>query len=198
MPNWMSNVMTVTGQVEELDRFVADAEDEESLLSFQKLYPCPEELLNQSADSIHDIGYEVFFDPSDRWLLIAKYPWVLEKEITSDSGRVHFRKQFKERFKDCGYYEAGAETDRMIRRYGYSNWYDWKNANWGCKWSAREVMRHAISQGSIQYNYETPWSPPSTLFETISKEYPGLVFHFECNDEDGTEFSFDIQNGMMT
>jgi hypothetical protein len=203
MPNWMSNTMTVTGDADELTQFVTAAEkNKESLLSFQKLYPCPEELLNQSADSIHDIGYEVFFDPSNEWERIAKYPWVIEKGLSVDLGRKLFQKCFKEKFKDSGYYEAGVETEKMIRKYGYKNWYDWRNANWGTKWDTKDVTRHIFSSVCIRYDYETPWSPPSALFETISKQYPGLRFHFECNDEgydgDEPEFIFDIQNGMMT
>ena len=203
MPNWMSNTMTVTGDAEELARFIVAAEGKDSLLSFQKLYPCPEELLNQSADSIHDIGYEVFFDHGDAWIRIAKYPWVIEKGILIEElDREGFRKKFKAKFKSSGYYEAGAETNKMIKKYGYKNWYDWKNAKWGVKWDTWDAKRHIFSTECVRYDYETPWSPPSTLFETVSKEYPELTFHFECNDEgyDGNEpeFIFDIQNGMMT
>jgi hypothetical protein len=202
MPNWMSNTMTVTGQAEELDRFIVAAKDNDNPLSFQKLYPCPEELLNQSADSIHDIGYEVFFEPGDAWMRIAKYPWVLKEELTVYMGRDQFKKEFKKKFADRGYYEAGAETNKMIRKYGYRNWYDWKNAKWGVKWDACEVKHRVSSPECARYDYDTPWCPPSTLFETVSKEYPGLTFHFECNDEgyegDEPEFVFDIQNGMMT
>lgn len=199
----MSNTMTVTGDAVELNRFISAAEvDNKNPLSFQKLYPCPEELLNQSADSIHDIGYEVFFEPGDAWIRIAKYPWVIEKGLTVDLGRKLFQKCFKEKFKDSGYYEAGAETDRMIRTYGYRNWYDWKNAQWGCKWDTFDAERHIFNTECVRYDYETPWSPPTTLFEKVSKEYPGLTFHFECNDEtyDGVEpeFIFDIRDGIMT
>ena len=196
----MSNTMTVTGDAEELARFIVAAEGKDSLLSFQKLYPCPEELLNQSADSIHDIGYEVFFDHGDAWIRIAKYPWVIEKGILIEElDREGFRKKFKAKFKSSGYYEAGAETDKIIRKYGYRNWYDWQNDRWGCKWGASEVKRHICSPDCVRYDYETPWSPPSILFETVSEQYPELTFHFECNDEGDETGSiiFDIQNGVM-
>ena len=72
------------------------------------------------------------------------------------------------------------EKDR-IKKFGYKNWYDWRIAKWGTKWTesdlqiGQEYTEH-IDHAVIAFNFNSAWSPPIEAFNKISEDYPNLVF----------------------
>lgn len=78
-------------------------------------------------------------------------------------------------------------------KYGYADWYDWRIAHWGCKWSesslsiGQEYTIGSDDKAFIAFNFETPWGPPVEAFDKISADWPNLLFclYFE---EPGMEF----------
>ena len=53
-------------------------------------------------------------------------------------------------------------------RYGYSNWYDWCNANWGTKWNSCEAQSWD-EEGAVVYKFDTAWSAPNRIAIIIDK-----------------------------
>lgn len=82
------------------------------------------------------------------------------------------------------------ESDDLIEKYGYNNWYDWKLANWGTKWGAYDVGEWEIVSGQdgksiAKVFYNTAWSPASRFLLNVSKEYKDLTFDHIFSDEEG-------------
>jgi hypothetical protein len=53
--------------------------------------------------------------------------------------------------------------------------YDWENKYWGCKWGSCETRLQA-EDGRLVYTFDTAWSPPLELLETVAKDWPALRF----------------------
>ena len=64
------------------------------------------------------------------------------------------------------------------------NWYDWCCENWGTKWNACDVVFNDYSidndhKPSIDYSFQTAWSPPETIMST---HLPKLLKKHKLND----------------
>ena len=74
------------------------------------------------------------------------------------------------------------EKIKLIKLYGVENWYDWSIKNWGTKWDMNEVYDPESNKDienadddeyqTLEYSFESPWSPPIQGLENISKLYP--------------------------
>lgn len=96
----------------------------------------------------------------------------------------------------------------LIDKYGYDNWYDWCNSNWGTKWGDYNMDAESISyeanmeypknenglldydngspiltgNANIHFRYDTAWAPGcDELAEAIVKQFPTLngFIHYE-------------------
>lgn len=76
-------------------------------------------------------------------------------------------------------------------------WYDWRIANWGTKW---EVEAHMdTTPDGVEYHFESAWSPPCQVIETLGANFPGLTFDLNYN-EPGNCFvgRFRVEQGKIT
>jgi hypothetical protein len=78
----------------------------------------------------------------------------------------------------------GKKDEELIKKYGFDNWYDWANDNWGTKWGCYNVSFDPIyktdnGEYEMQINYDTAWSPgDDSLMEYLAVEdYKKLTFH---------------------
>ena len=89
-------------------------------------------------------------------------------------------------------------TDKpdMIAKYGYSDWYGWRMANWGTKWDVYEDRAMWMSPdgttgtgdlsmdtesldedaGEIKISFLSAWGPPTEGIQKISGLWPNLYF----------------------
>ena len=83
---------------------------------------------------------------------------------------------------------------------GYMYWYEWNNANWGTKWNAYSQPDEGHPEGAATYQFETAWSHPFGLIETISKNLPSVTFNISYADEDlGSNVgTYTIKNGVTS
>jgi len=74
--------------------------------------------------------------------------------------------------------DTETENSEFIKKYGASNWYDWRVMNWGTKWDiiGGERTSEDDEDEKIDYMFETAWSPPIEALQSISKLYPKFVF----------------------
>jgi len=89
-------------------------------------------------------------------------------------------------------------------------WYQWRVANWGCKWDAStshlDELRVDPGSGTahLSWTFETPWSPPVPwavsawerhcqvrLQLFCEEEGNGLLYHLECRDGSVNDAAFD-------
>lgn len=76
-------------------------------------------------------------------------------------------------------------------------WYDWRNKFWGCKWDADSEGR-CYEGDEEEIEFQTPWSPPEGVINTLVDRFPDLEFVWHC-DEESCAFSIDfIANGDGT
>jgi hypothetical protein len=71
-------------------------------------------------------------------------------------------------------------SDRLMKKYGANNWYDWANRNWHTKWNAYDQL--ITEDGDIQFL--TAWSTPAKVIQELSNLYPLAYFTVEFADED--------------
>ena len=54
--------------------------------------------------------------------------------------------------------------------------YNWENTHWGCKWGAANSVIVEEWDGHVEYAFDTAWSPPIELLETMATQWPNLTF----------------------
>ena len=67
-------------------------------------------------------------------------------------------------------------------KYGYTDWYHWRVAEWGTKWDACESH---IDHNDINYfavTFESAWSPPIAWIDNIMQDFPDLSFTLEYEE----------------
>ena len=79
-----------------------------------------------------------------------------------------------------------ARVERHTKQYGHEDWHSWKCAKWGCKWDVDAEIQFSTPT-SVQYMFDSPWSPPTAFIETASEKFPNLKFELEY-DEPGECF----------
>lgn len=98
---------------------------------------------------------------------------------------------------------ANFEVDeKNVKKYGYSNWYDWNVANWGTKWdfTCEDVE---IVGDTISTFFDSAWSPPTRAYEKLKQfgfvidalyHEPGMVFAGRWSDGDEEYVDYDFSN----
>jgi len=80
------------------------------------------------------------------------------------------------------------------------NWYEWNINNWGTKWDVTPYDWDR-NGNSITMNFDSAWSPPVTLYETLTAEgwnisaryhEPGCVFIGQYEDGFDDYYEYDI------
>lgn len=84
---------------------------------------------------------------------------------------------------------------KNYRRHGYFHQMDFAVNKWGTKWNACEVQLD-LDNGIC--TFQTAWSCPNPILETLSKKFPESVINVEYADEDiGSNCGlFSLQNGL--
>lgn len=90
-----------------------------------------------------------------------------------------------------------AMADDYKKRFGHTNWYDWRVANYGTKWGMYDVEFCGFTADKVaMFTYSTAWSPASQYFLTVSKQFPTLTFqHFYADEGGGFLGSETFRNG---
>lgn len=182
MPNWVSTRLTVTGEVEALNRFKEKAASyEKAPFSFQPFIPRPESL-DITEGSEGETGYGVFikkkplsYQDEKRQFAVGLVPEELLEasefllDIISPSSR-ELAKQ---------YYDNE-------QQYGHRSWYSWSCDNWGTKWDAARPRVDEFLDGDapyLTYCFDTAWSPCEPVISAMSEQFPELTFTVVFDEE---------------
>ena len=81
---------------------------------------------------------------------------------------------------------------------GYDNWYDWRVANWGCKWEVDteglEFTDNGDGTSSIAGYFESPWGPPIEAYNTFCDDMDNCSLE-ATYEEGGMDFAGIYSNG---
>jgi len=74
-----------------------------------------------------------------------------------------------------------ALQEKMKKKYGYANWYDWCIGEWGTKWNSSdvEILYVADSMTDTQIYFSTAWAPPVPVIVALGNKFPKLHFILE-------------------
>ena len=69
----------------------------------------------------------------------------------------------------------GSKDKEMMKKYGYSNWYDWAVENWSTKWDVNEFhsikrIELGIDESEISFGFDSAWAPPTGAYEHFINE----------------------------
>ena len=94
--------------------------------------------------------------------------------------------------KKDGTHNDGVQTELSVKM---PDWWNWRNDNWGTKWNLVPSMGDDLytyninqSNGWLQLEFETAWSPPSGIYEAIQEKYPDLSINWFYR-EDGCQMA---------
>ena len=90
-------------------------------------------------------------------------------------------------------------------KYGYSDWYSWRQANWGTKANYGGdflddiFILDAEDNTNFQYNFDTAWTSPVPVLKALSKKFPDIKLEVNYADENmgfdcGT---YELKKGIM-
>jgi len=79
--------------------------------------------------------------------------------------------------------EREKQYARNTEKYGYKDWYDWQNANWGTKWGDCDTQLVGRNTDYVCFTFESAWGPPSTAFVKISQDFPTLTFYLTYHEK---------------
>ena len=118
--------------------------------------------------------------PTPKELLEMTSPVMWRGELHDEEGQKEFENHVKE----------------LEKKYGYTDWYNWRVDNWGTKWDAGDSYVDERDGESLCINYTTAWGPNSMFVHYASKQFPNL--HFKLSyEEPGMGFCgcYEVKNG---
>jgi Api92-like protein with ferredoxin domain len=164
MPNWTSNTIRVTGDSSAIREFLAFMRgSDDRRFDFNRIIPMPELLRHTGS------GFQKFDGIEHRtW-------YVINPDLAlGDPGHEKNQRPFT------------PDEKAALAGIGADCWYDWAVKNWGTKWNACNVEIDDISEidNSVDIGFETAWSAPFPIFQTIGAKFKHLAFGFTWTDED--------------
>ena len=83
-------------------------------------------------------------------------------------------------------------NEKALLQTGYSNWYDWREDNWGVKWDAYEITENALPDfNTVVYSFTSPWNTPEKFVKTLATLYPNATFEMVSGSiENNTHYEF--------
>jgi hypothetical protein len=171
MPNWVYNTITVSGKTEEVKKFV-----EKAKTPYQTFH----EGYGENAGKILEETRtgEIMF-------------WNFKKP---ENTQAYFGKSD---YKPEGYDKLSMEEQLAISmQFKSEGWYDFNNREWGTKWDACNSQMfnehyHEDGTATVQYSFDTAWSPATGAFEAMVQQHPELHFEFYCEEEQGWGVEFE-------
>lgn len=184
MPNHITNILTLQGETEAIEKCLSEIAGTEKdddgtihrhLIDFNSIIPMPPSLMITSGSSVRN-AVALINNDENHFKGMLDYPWVKDEGMTSvEEVKEYFKRTLTEKEM-----EEGRKAVHNEKEYGCRDWYDWSIKNWGTKWNAYDQIK--IEFGKIQF--DTAWSTPYPVMEKIAKKYPELSLIVEFADED--------------
>lgn len=192
MPNWTSNRIEAPAEV--LKKYISKGENGKDRFDFNLVIPRPEiyndpDLVSGGHENIAIEWYKsnrgtvvpkIDLSVSKKQSFVQKIESAIRSALTPH--KINFDEIEKYGDPDT-LYEIGKKYVEAHDKYGYYDWYDWSNANWGTKWNACDCVIN-MNEGWVEF--ETAWCMPEPIMNKIFEDNPGCVIVFIWSDEDYT------------
>ena len=188
MPNWVANIIGISGKKEYIDALIQNVRSDESGFDFNTLIPMPESL---NVESGSNTSTAILYYISDR--LERPINEIRRHKFASSAhayNTLELEIAMLREGLDKGYYKPdelyanGKVYVDNLEKYGAPTWYEWTNINWGTKWNACDVDVSRDSPTSCTICFNTAWSLPEPIITKLVEEYPRLNFDGRWADED--------------
>ena len=201
MPNWVKTIVNISGERSELEKLQEFVRSENSVFSFNKIIPMPEELnmvsgglqyeyvqcyinslskreaeslkqkLSQCRCFFYGNYYNKFFDN--------------KREIDEDMmRRLENNIASYPNLKDKSVTGIGKQYVENVLKYGTDSWYDWCCENWDTKWDACDASLSDAGQNTICYEFDTAWSLAEAPLRKLLQLFPSISIYGVFADED--------------
>ena len=187
MPNWTSNTLKAPAEV--LKKYISKDNEGNDRFDFNLVIPRPEIYSDPDLPAGGHEDAAIYWYRSERGT--KKITRIGGKKVDSSFlerivyDRLNGFSQSPESIKGFGdpdkLYECGRKYMDAYNKYGYTDWYDWSNANWGTKWNACESY---INDDCTEVNFQTAWCYPEPIIKKIFEDNPGILITFEWENED--------------
>lgn len=87
----------------------------------------------------------------------------IAKEEKGAGGLLNFFQPMPKELRDTT--ADGSEDEKLLEKYGYSDWYGWACDNWGTKWDVSEFYGVDRQGDTISFAFSSAWSPPVGAYE---------------------------------
>ena len=200
MPNHITTVCTVTGEVARVQAFqkahITTDKKNRTQFDFETIIPMPECV---KATIIDDENWGGGFGDADvelyaKALMGNKSCFLLDNERIPGIGIPANVKRWGELLE---WYDSkkSPAVGKLARaalesaaETGHRGWYEWSCANWGTKWDAYRYDEREVSPGRFVFKFETAWAPPEPIFDKLAELWPDLTFETESIDEGGGDY----------
>lgn len=149
----------------------------------KKLINLEQEMLEQSDKSSWSVRYRLpdeLFSELKQYFS-EKFDW---DNLTVGEVFIHFEDNAEVASRFRYNQQFAKRIAENIRQYGHQDWYDWRMANWGCKWDVDpDCTFVTVGKSDIWISCDTAWGPPDRLYEEIAKRFPDLVFEAKYLEE---------------
>ena len=183
MPNHVENIVTLSGDEQEIRRMLERIKSDElgvGTVDFNKIIPMPESL-NIEAGSRTDRGLKFYKDFIEVYTLGGTINMENLRNIPVKSEEIFLRQRTDIRRDE---WELGKTAWNNLRQYGAPTWYEWCNQNWGTKWNAYGYDEGRDYSGGNNIWFQSAWAAPHPVIEKLAARYPEITFGHEWADED--------------
>lgn len=197
MPNHCTNKVTVSGPIEDLQKFINDHIEKETYVdeegkthllpfSFNTVVPMPESL-DVEESSEKDDAIDCYYNEGKQLL---KRQYIIDLGLKTSRDLIAWAD-----IEKPAWAVLADKVNFNNKTYGHSTWYSWRLHHWGTKWDCYDVylpFEKSIQvrgknpkKGKFQIVFDTAWSPPNPIFQELAFKYKTLTFKNNWTEEGG-------------
>lgn len=190
MPNWVFN--TVNASEETIKKYMTKNDKGEDEFDFNKVVYMPEDLnVESGVNDIKIVAYltdklklETTDEMKREFDLIISNPFAL-------GSFDEVRDRLSEHKDIDKLYDEGKVLVENYKKYGSTDWYNWRWEHWGTKWNACNTY---YDEG-FSLQFDTAWSVPEQIFVEMSKQNPDDTIEVFSEEETGWWVRAEYKNG---